>query len=293
VEKRTIVGRGVAGGEAAHPVGKKPAIETDPRRAEPSRAVGLSAPTLVDFGQLYRKADSQREQYRNGDPFPHILLEDFLPRDVVRRALAEFPDPESDIEWRQVNLTSSAGQLVQRNKLGFAGVNELGETLREVLWELNSGTFLRYLELLTGIEGLIADPMMQGGGIHQVLPGGMLAVHADFTRHRRYNLDRRLNVLVYLNEEWPADWAGELELWTPQMDRCARRIRPLAGRCVIFNTTADSFHGHPRPLACPDGMSRKSIALYYYTCGRDDAEVEPTDLTSWREVPAIELPAAE
>ncbi len=100
-------------------------------------------------------------------------------------------------------------------------------------------------------------------------------------------------MLVYLNEDWPEEYGGELELWSRDMQSCERRIRPLAGRCVIFNTTADSFHGHPRPLSCPDGKTRKSIALYYYTQGRDDEMVDPTELTSWRTVPDIALPEAE
>ncbi|MFB3077112.1 MAG: hypothetical protein ACE1Y4_03815, partial [Lysobacterales bacterium] len=85
----------------------------------------------------------------------------------------------------------------------------------------------------------------------------------------------------------------DLELWSTDMSRCVRKIRPLAGRCVIFNTSADSFHGHPRPLACPSGVTRKSIALYYYSKGRHDREVEPTSITDWQELPEVPLPAAE
>ncbi|MFT5484605.1 MAG: Rps23 Pro-64 3,4-dihydroxylase Tpa1-like proline 4-hydroxylase, partial [Halieaceae bacterium] len=137
------------------------------------------------------------------------------------------------------------------------------------------------------------DPKLQGGGIHQVLPGGVLAVHADFTRHRLLNLDRRLNVLVYLNQHWEDDWGGHLELWSTDMARCERRIRPLAGRCVIFNTSDKSFHGHPTVLACPKGVTRKSIALYYYTHGRDDAQVEPTRATDWQSLPDVVRPPLE
>ena len=253
----------------------------------------LSAPTLLDFDALHRRAEASREAYQEAQPFPHILLDEFLPAPAVATVVAEFPDPDAQLEWRRVDLTSSSGDLVQDGKMGFAAVDQLGPSIRELLHELNSGTFLRFLEKLTGIEGLIADPMLQGGGIHQVLPGGMLAVHADFTNHPRFNLDRRLNVLLYLNEDWPVEYGGELELWSPDMSRCERRIRPLAGRCVIFNTSQQSYHGHPRPLSCPSGQTRKSIALYFYTQGREDADVEPTELTSWRRVPDASLPVPE
>lgn len=253
----------------------------------------LDAPVMLDFARLGEEAVQLAREYQQASPFPHIMLDGFLAPRHVKSIQQEFPGPEEELEWRRVDLVSSAGDLVQDRKLGFGDVNRLGPALRELLWELNSGSFLRILENLTGIEGLIADPKLQGGGIHQVLPGGMLAVHADFTRHSLYDLDRRLNVLVYLNEDWNDDWGGELELWSADMQRCERRIRPLAGRCVIFNTSQTSFHGHPRPLTCPEGRTRKSIALYYYTQGRADADVEPTDLTSWRNVPDVNLPVAE
>ena len=258
-----------------------------------TRLERMAAPVLIDFDALHQTADTLSGQYAAASPFPHILLEDFISRDVVRRVLAQFPDPEQDLKWRRVDLVSGDGDLVQDRKLGFADVEQMGDTLRELLWELNSGTFLRFLEKLTGIEGLIADPHMQGGGIHQVLPGGRLAVHADFSNHPRFNLDRRINVLLYLNEDWPAEYGGELELWSSDMQRCERRIRPLAGRCVIFNTTADSYHGHPRPLACPEGRTRKSLALYYYTRGREDEVVAAMAQTGGRNVSATELPGPE
>ena len=38
---------------------------------------------------------------------------------------------------------------------------------------------------------------------------------------------------------------------------------------VCFNTQPDgdviAYHGHPKPIKVPNGVYRKSIALYYYT----------------------------
>jgi len=167
---------------------------------------------------------------------------------------------------------------------------KISAAARQLIWELNSGTFIRALEKLTGIENLIPDPSLRGGGLHQVLPGGVLGVHADFTHHVDYDLERRVNLLLYLNKDWHDDYEGHLELWNRDASRCIKRIRPLAGRCVVFNTDADSYHGHPRPLNCPDGVTRKSIAIYYYTLGRDDKNVAPTQRTDWRVLPQVDLP---
>jgi Rps23 Pro-64 3,4-dihydroxylase Tpa1-like proline 4-hydroxylase len=93
-------------------------------------------------------------------------------------------------------------------------------------------------------------------------------VHADFNRHEKLNLDRRLNLLLYLNRDWKEEYGGHLQLWTRDMGRCVVKVLPVFNRCVVFSTTDFSYHGHPDPLTCPPGRTRKSIAMYYYTNGR-------------------------
>ncbi len=245
----------------------------------------LRALPILDIERLIGQADQLKDQYGAAQPYPNILLERFIEADAVQHLIEEFPSPEASVSWRQLSPRSSSGEHWQHNKLGLCSVTEMGPSLRELILEMNSGSFIRFLERLTGITGLLPDPKLQGGGIHQVLPGGVLGVHADFTRHRHYQLDRRVNVLVYLNPDWQDEWGGHLELWDPDMQSCGRRIRPLAGRCVIFNTSDKSFHGHPEVVSCPAGHTRKSIALYYYTRGREDADVEPTRATEWQKLP--------
>src|SRR5215210_1660828 len=143
------------------------------------------------------------------------------------------------------------------------------EVLRTVL-----AAFLQPAE----IEGLIPDPYFGGAGPHQILPGGFLKVHVDFNRHPLLQLDRRLNLLVYLKEDWEEAYGGHLELWDREMTRCERKILPVFNRTVVFSTTDFSFHGHPVPLSCPEGRSRKSVSFYYYTNGRPAEErSEPHD----------------
>ena len=139
---------------------------------------------------------------------------------------------------------------------------------RWLLYQLNSSVFVNFLEELTGVGGLIPDPHFEGGGLHQIERGGFLKIHADFNRHPKLNLDRRLNLLLYLNEDWKDDYGGHLELWDREVARCVKRIAPVFNRCVVFTTTDFSFHGHPEPLACPPAVTRKSLALYYYSNGR-------------------------
>ena len=245
---------------------------------------------LLDYDRLRERMLSAHGAYTAGDPFPHIAIDEFISEDVLDALLEAFPSPSADIQWRQLLATHTDGETVQFNKQGMPHLFKVAPVIRQLIWELNSGTFIRILEKLTGIDKLLPDPSLRGGGLHQVLPGGVLGVHADFTHHADYDLERRVNLLLYLNKEWHDEYEGHLELWNRDASRCVKRLRPSARRCVIFNTDADSYHGHPRALRCPEGMTRKSIAIYYYTQGRDDKTVEPTQRTDWQSLPDVDLP---
>jgi hypothetical protein len=121
---------------------------------------------------------------------------------------------------------------------------------------------------LTAIPSLLPDPYFTGGGFHETTRGGKLGVHADFRINEQLHLHRRLNVIVYLNERWEHDWKGQLELWSRDMKRKVKEVEPIFNRAVVFNTDETSYHGHPDPLETPDGVKRRSIALYYYTASR-------------------------
>lgn len=205
-----------------------------------------------------------RERYVSAQPFPHIVIDGLFPDEVLEKVLAEFPKPD-EIEWRRFDNATE-------KKLGYWHESTLSPGLQLFLYEMNSAPILKFLQELTGIEGLIPDPYYGGAGPHQILPGGFLKIHADFNWHPLLKLDRRLNLLTYLNKDWKEECGGHLELWNRDMTRCERKILPVFNRTVVFSTTDTSFHGHPTPLACPEGRSRKSVSFYYYSNGRPDSE---------------------
>ena len=161
----------------------------------------------------------------------------------------------------------------------------MGDNTRALLYYLNSSTFITFVEKLTSIEGLIPDPHFAGGGLHRIQKGGLLKLHVDFNKHSRLNLDRRLNILIYLNKDWKEEYGGYLELWDKDMTRCEKKILPIFNRCVIFSTNDFSYHGHPDPLNCPEDRSRQSLALYYYSNGRPAHEVSQQHSTIFKARP--------
>ncbi len=214
------------------------------------------------------------EEYTSADPFEHIVLDGILPDELVEKILADFP--------REARANDGVFNI------GYGGEHkrqvmpeDCDRFSRELFLFFNSRPVLQFLEGLTGIDGLLPDPYFLGGGYHEITKGGRLGVHADFRINQQLHVQRRLNMLIYLNPEWNDDWKGQLELWSRDMKQCVQRVSPLLNRCVVFNTEADTWHGHPDALETPDGVTRKSIALYYYTASREVYAEVPSHSTMY------------
>lgn len=214
---------------------------------------------IFDYTKWNKDLPELSKQYQNANPYPHIVLENFLNPETLDECIDEFNKLNEADGW--INYAH-----YNEKKKGLNKLEVLPETIKGTINELNSPEFLEFLSTLTGIKDLQKDEYLEGGGIHQSTKGGYLNIHADFTVHPHHrNWQRRVNVLVYLNKNWKEEWGGKLELWDTKMKACEAKISPVFNRCVIFNTDADSYHGHPEPMACPEGVYRRSIALYYYS----------------------------
>ena len=199
--------------------------------------------------------------YASATPFPHIVIDNFLPTELIETILANFPIEKSHNE---INYEKGYKGLHKRQ----VDPNQCNQYLRGVFHFFNSAPMLQFFEKLTGINGLIADPYFTGGGFHEIKTGGLLGVHSDFRINKGLHVERRINAIIYLNKDWQASYGGNLELWDAGMTTCLKQIAPIFNRCVVFNTDADSNHGHPEPLNTPENITRKSIALYYYTASQ-------------------------
>jgi Rps23 Pro-64 3,4-dihydroxylase Tpa1-like proline 4-hydroxylase len=220
------------------------------------------------YPDLIKAANDHQSEYLNAKPFPNISFRNFFNPEILENLLAEFPDLSKE--------NSSLKQNTEiEKKFSSTGENSFGIKTKTFLHYLNSQPFLEFLQILTGIEEkLIGDPYYLGGGLHEIKRGGLLKVHADFNKHYTLKLDRRINVLIYLNKNWKEEYGGHFELWDKDLKNCEKKILPEFNRLAIFSTTDFSYHGHPNALNCPEHMSRKSMALYYYSNGRPVEEID-------------------
>src|SRR6056297_4108874 len=222
-------------------------------------ALTLEAAKAKEIGAGYA------EKYQSATPYHHICIDNFLPMEIIEKVRADLDSlPEAE-----VSFDAAAEKLkTQYNP------DRLPDYTRHLFQAFNGRAFIQFLEEMTGIKGLIPDPYYIGAGIHKTLNGGYLNIHADFNVHKKMRLERRLNVLIYLNPPWKEEWGGSFEVWDKGMKTKVASFAPTENRMCCFSTGSDTWHGNPEPVNHPDGLPRQSIALYYYTATWDDTRME-------------------
>ncbi|HVU75061.1 MAG TPA: 2OG-Fe(II) oxygenase [Mycobacteriales bacterium] len=214
-----------------------------------------------------------RATFTSADPFPHIVLDDAIAPAVLDELVATFPDDAWE-GWDRFTDSYQAGKRYCQDIAAMPAAHA------RVINELTQPAFLDLLRDITGIDGLIPDPYLEGGGLHSSGAGGVLTPHTDFHLYTRLGLHRQLNLLLYLNQDWKPGDGGRLGLWRKGEEEPRVRVAPELGRVVIFRTADDSVHGFADPVA--EGRERHSIALYYYTAAESEAYAGDTT-TYWQQ----------
>ncbi len=214
----------------------------------------------IDIERIRREKEELKKEWNSKKPFRYLSFENFLKPEKAEEVLSAYPTIDA-ANWDNTTYINQKNKF-QKTKF------EKGSTLDKVFQELNSSEFLSELSDLTGIEDLIPDEKLFGGGLHQSITGAFLDVHVDYNIHPETKLHRMLNVLVYMNKDWKDEYEGHLELWDMDKKERLDRIAPVYNRLAMFETNQISYHGHPIPLKSPEGVTRKSLATYYYTKDR-------------------------
>lgn len=206
--------------------------------------------------------------YNNGRPFPHVIIDDFINPMVAMQCFKELKETDY---WITENSENTYMMENQVNKWFTPWSLDSAEQLRyeaptvaNLIRFFNTPRFLQFLKDLTGMQDLIPDPFLHGGGCHKINNGGKLNLHVDYNINPKSGKFRVLNMLLYLNPNWEEEWNGYLELWNKKEKRLEHSIAPIMNRAVIFTLSDDSVHGHPIPLNTPEGFERYSIAMYYF-----------------------------
>lgn len=203
---------------------------------------------------------SQVRTFGTEPPFDHAVLDGFFKDEVAYELATEFPDFESTV-WHGYDSPLEIKRVCNN-------WNVFPSLTYRVFSFFNSQIFLDFLSvnLLSGMP-LYADNGLNGGGWHIHKRGGKLNTHLDYSLHPKLNLQRKLNIIIYLNPEWREEWGGALGLWSNESadkpGTLVKKVWSKFNRAIIFDTTQNSWHGLPEPLECPEGQSRRSLAAYF------------------------------
>lgn len=203
--------------------------------------------------------DELREEFMSARPFPHVMIEPFLSPEDAERIASAYPSFE---DAEKIGHQFSA--VNELRKIQVTDSAQFPEPIAELNTLLASDEFLKVIEHITGIDRLLADPSLAGGGMHMTGSRGRLDVHVDFNYLESDDVYRRLNLLLYLNPVWEREWGGAVELWDEKVKTKHHAFAPKLNRCVIFETSERSYHG-VEEVVCPEGQTRNSFAVYYYT----------------------------
>ncbi len=200
-----------------------------------------------------------RQRVASAEPFPFLLIDDFLRKDFAEEIHRAFPSYSEVAAVGKTNRTVN-----EKGKFQVTDSREFAQPIRRLHEMLASEEFLEFVSGVMGIPNLLADEELTGGGIHQTGSHGILDVHVDFNYIPERQLHRRLNILIYFNKGWNSAWGGNIELWDKDVKVCRHSLSPAFNRCLIFETNEFSYHG-VTSVQCPEGVSRNSFAGYYYT----------------------------
>jgi Rps23 Pro-64 3,4-dihydroxylase Tpa1-like proline 4-hydroxylase len=188
-------------------------------------------------------------------PFHHVVIENFLSDETARRAAEAFP-PYEHMQLQYAGLVEN--RAIERR------FDHVDPVYSQIFTDLTSDRCMAWLRSLSSIDDLSFDAKFNGAGLHQSRDGGFQNIHADQNRHPGNGLFQRLNILIYLNATWRAEWGGGLELWNQDLSRCETTILPLFNRCVIFAVHDRAYHGFSR-LSLPANVTRKSLTSWYFS----------------------------
>ena len=220
--------------------------------------------------ELIEKTKSNGTYFQS--PFQHCHIDNFFDEDFANSLENNFPSLDDPI-WEKSNDEN----IEIKYRTNFKSEFDVPDDLIPAFRILNSSIVLKSISNVFGIPKLMPDPYYTGGGLNVTAKGGLLDVHVDGNYHDASGLNRRINVILYLNQGWQDGWGGEFGLYNETGEKLEKKIEPIFNRLMIFDTHDKSFHGLPDPLNFPEGKNRKSIILYYYTKERRPSDQDQFD----------------
>lgn len=201
-----------------------------------------------------------KEEYKNGKPFENIIIPSFFEEEIANEINDNFPLINED--WNYYN--NPIEHKYSLNKL------DKYPKIKKIIDYLQTKEFIEYISKITGIEDLEADAYLHGAGLHVYPNNGKLDIHLDYNIHPITKMERRVNLIIYLNKDWKEEYGGFLKLYDENLNEIKTNNVSMWNSAILFRTSDISYHGLPEPIKCPEDKYRKSIAIYYVSKPREN-----------------------
>lgn len=207
------------------------------------------------FGDWVNNIDELKRSYCNSEPFSHIKISNFLNNEYAEEIFKKYPN---DFEnWHKYYNPLEV-------KYANDSINSFDKPIKDLFYFLSSKEIVKIFSEITNIKDLTFDPYLHGAGLHCHPRNGRLNMHLDYEKHPTLeNMERRLNIILFLSKDWKEEWHGDNQLWDKDMKKCVVKSYPQFNKAIIFQTNDISWHGVPDKIMCPDNVFRKSLAYYY------------------------------
>ena len=211
---------------------------------------------LSFFGDWINNVEDLQSQFTEASPFEHIIIPEFLHKDVAEELYKAFPEDIHSERWHKYYNPIEI-------KYANDTIEKMPDKFQDIFHLLSTKEICSKFSELSGIDGLEHDPYLHGAGLHALPRNGRLHLHLDYEKHPYLNKERRLNLILYLSKDWKPEWNGDTQLWDKNMDRCIVKSPVIFNTAIIFKTNEVSWHGLPDKIMCPEGTLRKSLAYYF------------------------------
>ena len=201
--------------------------------------------------------ETLKQSFDKALPIPHIIIDNFLPDNVFKDLCDDIKNYPPE-KWIVKNLGISSVRKEARDFTESPVVNQ-------ILTNLTAHSFVTWMGKITANASIIPDPHHLGAGLTSTPSGTNLGLHVDFNWNDMLKLNRKFNLILYVNEYWEDDWNGYLEFWNKESTECLYTVRPSPNRLIFWEYEQDLIHGFTKPINCPPEVERQNLMTIYYT----------------------------
>ena len=186
-------------------------------------------------------------------PWSHGYSETFVDDEFAKKMNKEFPKWDSPIwdRWGKVFDTEYGYKKMLADK------SAMPPSIFSFIEQLESQEFISKVSEATGIDDLLIDDELYGGGLFLHPTGSHLTTHVDFNFNNDIKLYRAVNLLYYMSDDCEG---GNFELYDTDLQK-QKSVSPKLNTCILFATNNKTYHGVNKVIS----GYRKLLSLWYYT----------------------------